>query len=188
MDVGYVSWEENGAVKEHRFLVSCGIGYDAAVCAEVESSPLKGILNKLGLGKVTYLGIGLKNMLTCRHTKTEVVMDDGEKQMLNGMMFIAMMSHRYEGGGFCFCPKADYQDGRLDLCIADSIPHWKLPVIIPFALMGKHLIFKGVSSGLISRIEIAAECPLWLHTDGEVLGEHDKITVWVERQQLRFVS
>lgn len=187
MDMGYVSWEEGGQTVEHRFLGSCGIGYDAAVCAEVDVSPLKGILNRLGLGKIAYLSIGLKNMLTCRYAKTSVVLDGIRKQTLNRMLFVAMMSHRFEGGGFCFCPNADYQDGKLDLCIVDGIPHWKFPIIIPFALKGKHLGFKGVDAELASTVEIKTDCPLWLHTDGEVLGEHDKIVVRVERKKLRFV-
>lgn len=187
MDVGYVSWEENGKIKERRFIVSCGIGYDAAVCEEVQNSSMKGILNKIGLGKITYLGIGVKNMLTSRYTKTTLLMDGSRKRVLDRMLFVAMMSHRFEGGGFNFCPQADHQDGKLDLCVVDGLPHWKFPIVIPFALKGQHYRFNGVSSEIASRIEIETSYPLCLHTDGEVWGNHQKITVWVEKQQLRFI-
>ena len=67
MDLGCVTWNADGKAQKRYFLVSCGIGYDAAVCQEALDSPMKDALNKLGLGKLTYLGIGLKQMLTLQY-------------------------------------------------------------------------------------------------------------------------
>ena len=41
--------------KSRRFAVSAGIGFDAAICHEALTSPLKAFLNRLHLGKLTYL-------------------------------------------------------------------------------------------------------------------------------------
>lgn len=187
MDVGCVSWPVNGGHEQRRFLVSCGIGYDAAVCEEALASPVKDVLNRLGLGKLTYLGIGLKQMLAARYVKASIRLD-GEKVLhFDKLLFVANMSHRYEGGGFCFCPQADARDGLLDLCVVNEVPRWKFPVIIPFALKGKHFRFAGVTHYRASRIEIRTSAPLWVQTDGEVPGQLDRITVTVEKQKLRFV-
>lgn len=48
------------------FAVSCGIGFDAAVCEEALASKFKNILNKIGLGKLTYLTIALKQLIKAK--------------------------------------------------------------------------------------------------------------------------
>ena len=45
------------------FAISCGIGFDAGVCHEVSVTPLKKILNRIGLGKLVYLFVALKQLL-----------------------------------------------------------------------------------------------------------------------------
>ena len=59
MDLGVIECGE----KQYRFAVSAGIGFDAAVCHQVNRSKLKKILNKVGLGKLTYLGVALNQMI-----------------------------------------------------------------------------------------------------------------------------
>lgn len=55
MNVGVLDYEN----KHRRFAVSTGIGFDAAVCHQVMVTPLKAFLNRLKLGKLTYLGVAL---------------------------------------------------------------------------------------------------------------------------------
>ena len=43
------------------FLVSSGIGYDARVCHMVNHAKAKQMMNRLRMGKQTYLGIGLRD-------------------------------------------------------------------------------------------------------------------------------
>lgn len=186
MDVGSVFWTENGAERKRRFLVACGIGYDAAVCQEALSSKMKDLFNRLGLGKLTYLGIGLKQMITAPCVRAVVTLDGKEKLQLERMLFIASMTHRFEGGGFCFCPQANPQDGLLDLCVVNNVPKWKLPAIIPFALKGKHGRFNGVTFCRASRIEIDTSAPMWVQTDGEIPGKLSHIRLTYEKQKLRF--
>ena len=45
-----------------RFAVSCGIGFDAAVCHEIGISPIKMFMNRFGLGKLAYLLIGVRQL------------------------------------------------------------------------------------------------------------------------------
>ena len=187
MDLGSVSWSGDGVRRVRRFLVGCGIGYDAEVCAEALSSKMKRYLNRVGLGKLTYLGIGLKQMLAVRYARVSVRLDGKEILHLPRMLFVVCMLHRYEGGGFCFCPQADAQDGLFDLCVVDGVPKWKFPVIIPFALKGKHFRFRGVVHYRAERIEIRADAPLCMQTDGEVPGKCDRLVITSERQKVRFI-
>ena len=75
MDLGCLHWMEGETPQKRYFAVSCGIGYDAAVCQEALDSPIKDRLNRIGLGKLSYLGIGLKQMLTLRFQKASVRLD-----------------------------------------------------------------------------------------------------------------
>ena len=187
MDVGCLGYEELGVNRKHRFVVSCGIGYDAAICVEVAQSRLKAILNRIGLGKLVYVGIGLKQMISVGYIKASIRLDQEKPIELDRLLFAATMSHRYEGGGFMFCPQAKWGDGILDLCIAGDIPKWKMPIIIPFALAGKHCLFKGITLEHAKNVGIRTSEPMWVHTDGEVICKTDSINLSVEKKKLRFV-
>ena len=54
------------------FAVSCGCGYDAAICHAAFYSSVKKLLNRLRLGKLTYIATGIRQLLLsgqrpCRH-------------------------------------------------------------------------------------------------------------------------
>ena len=51
------------ASSQRFFAVSSGIGFDAAVCEEANSSRFKKLLNKLKLGKLTYLAVALRQLI-----------------------------------------------------------------------------------------------------------------------------
>ncbi|MBR2950260.1 MAG: YegS/Rv2252/BmrU family lipid kinase [Lachnospiraceae bacterium] len=187
MDIGCVRWEELGVCCRRRFVVSCGMGYDAAICVEVAQSKLKAVLNRIGLGKLVYVGIGLKQMLSVGYTRARITLDNEKPIELNRILFVSTMSHRYEGGGFMFCPQAKCDDGILDLCVAGDIPKWKFPVIIPFALFGKHCLFKGITLEYAKNVSIESTQPLWVHTDGEVCCQTRQIKITQEGQKLRFI-
>ena len=198
MDVGVLQYNtayqpegdsfRKAAAPDRRFLVSCGIGFDAGVCQEVMTSSIKKILNKIGLGKLTYVGIALKQLYFAGNSQAWIKIGDGNVPTicLNNLLFIACMSHCYEGGGFYFCPHADAADGILDLCSASNIPKLKLLRILPTAYQGKHFRFSGVGKYSGSKINIRTSVPLWVHTDGEVSALSDDITLSTLTRVLRF--
>ncbi len=175
---------------DRRFLVSCGIGFDAGVCQEAMKSRMKDFLNKVGLGKLTYLGIALKQLMRSGRDSAELVIDENSPSAksirLPGLMFIACMSHCYEGGGFYFCPGADAADGMLDLCTVSGVPKWKVLLVLPTAFQGKHYRYNGVERYGGQTIHIRTSAPLWVHTDGEVACRSDDITVRCSKHLLRF--
>lgn len=169
--------EKGETVLRKRFIVSSGIGFDAAVCEEAFRSRIKKTLNKFGLGKLTYLGIALKHLLALRAVPCEILVDDSEILPVKRIMFVACMNHPYEGGGFKFCPDADYGDGLLDLCILGNMPKWKMLFALPAALKGKHTGFREVYLKRAKKVSVTLKEPLFVHTDGEVPGKTAKI-VW----------
>lgn len=168
------------------FAVGFGIGFDAAVCESAINSPIKGFFNGIGLGKLTYVGIALMQLLKAPHASCEIQFDD-RKIKLKKYLFIAVMVHPYEGGGFNFCPDADPTDDSLDICIAGNITLLKALYIIPSAFKGKHLRFKDVSSYRSKNVTIKSSLPLWVHTDGEVTIAASQVKVTSVAKRVQFI-
>ena len=174
MDLGRLTYLDEDQPEESRlFAVSCGIGFDAAVCAEAMHSPIKDTMNRIGLGKLTYLGIALKQLITARKVSCTLTIENAVngKQtafQLPRFLFVTCMSHRYEGGGFMFCPPATDNDGILDLCCVGNISKVLVLLALPTAFFGKHYFVKGIDAYTATRMSITASAPLWVHTDGEV--------------------
>lgn len=170
------------------FCVSSGIGFDAAVCVKALSSHMKDFLNHIGLGKLTYLGIALNLLLSAKPVSCDMFLDNGVKIHYNRFLFIASMIHKYEGGGFMFCPDADDSDGLLDICVAGDISFLKALRILPSAFQGKHIRFNEVSSYRTKSVRIKTSRPQWIHTDGEIIVLTDEITVSSSENRLQFLS
>lgn len=181
------------SLPDRMFLVSCGIGFDADVCQQAMSSGFKDVLNRLGLGKLTYLGIALKTILFSGRVRAVLaaVGPDGKRTgpvSIKRLMFAACMSHQYEGGGFRFCPGADASDGILDVCAVGNVPKWKVLLVFPTAFRGGHYRFQGVDRYAGRRIRIRTSRPQWVHTDGEVIALSSDITISCRPRLLRFYA
>lgn len=176
------------ASKSRLFVISSGIGFDAAVCEEALSSRLKDVLNKMKLGKLTYLGIALKQLMTARRVSCDILLDDEKSIHLERFLFAASMIRRYEGGGFMFCPQADDGDGLLDLCLVGNLPKPVILLALPTAFFGKHYLFPQIFHYRAARIEIRTSVPLWIHTDGEVYFKSDHIYLSCEKQKSQFLA
>ncbi len=170
-----------------RFGISCGIGYDAAVCHEVLTTPLKKVFNRIHLGKLVYVIIALKQMLTCKPAEAEIVLDGCRTVNLKKMYFAAIMNQQYEGGGFRFCPKGRPDDGRLDLIAVDGIPKLKMLCILPTAFWGGHTRFKGIHILQCKSADIRTSAPLAVHIDGESGGVRSEMSVRLEPRQLTII-
>ena len=188
MDLGAVTYADG---ETRPFIVSCGIGFDAAVCEEALHSRMKNIFNKLGLGKLTYLGIALKQLFGAKAISGRLTLDDGihgeTSVNMNTLLFVACMLHRFEGGGFMFCPNADASDGILDLCAVGDLPKLLILFALPTAFKGKHYRFEGITPYQTKTVTIETSAPLWVHTDGEVSRKSDRITVNCRHEAIRMI-
>ena len=184
LDLGTLTYSDG---QKRRFVVSCGIGYDAAVCEEALHSKIKNVLNRLGLGKLTYLGIALKQLFAAKAVSGKIILDDGAPIDIGNILFTACMLHRFEGGGFMFCPDADPEDGLLNLCAVGNLPKALVLFALPTAFQGKHYRFKGITPYTAKKVTIETSSPLWVHTDGEVTRKSSRITVTCERHALSMI-
>ena len=93
------------------------------------------------------------------------------------LLLLACMNHQFEGGGFQFAPDAAFDDGVLNLCVADPAHNSAFYKAFPFALFGKHYRFDYIHAHTARTIEVRTEIPMWVHTDGEVerMASHIRI-------------
>ena len=170
------------------FDVSSGIGFDAAVCEEALASGTKNFLNRIGLGKLTYGMIAVKQLFKAEKVPCDIELDDGRSIHMDRLIFAAAMIHHYEGGGFNFAPKADLTDGKFDLCFAGDMPPMRMLVALPFSFFGNYYWIKGIGHFVTSKITIKAKSPMWVHTDGEVSVKADSITWECLREKLKLMN
>lgn len=184
MDLGILTYSD-GEVR--RFAVSCGIGFDAAVCEEALHSKVKPVLNRIGLGKLTYLGIALKQLLAAKAVSARLTLDNNIPVNIGNMLFTACMIHRFEGGGFMFSPGADPADGIMDLCAVGDLPKWLILFALPTAFRGKHYRFQGVDAYKTASLTLETSVPMWVHTDGEVTRKSSRITITCKKHALQII-
>lgn len=151
-----------------RFAVSSGIGFDASVCKEAMHSRFKNVLNCFGLGKLTYAGIALRQILSSSRLELQVIYNDAKKCRYKNVFFLAAMIQKYEGGGLPMAPAADPSDGLLSVCLVHGMSKWKVLFCFPLIFFGKHVLVKGIEIVNCSSVEIRSLKPADVHTDGEV--------------------
>lgn len=174
--------------RKRLFCVSTGIGYDAAICNEALGSPLKRLLNKIHLGKLTYAALAIKQLLFFKPCDMELLLDDCRTVTLKNVYFAAAMNQQYEGGGFQFCPDADATDGCLDVIAAADLQKWKVLSIFPIAYAGKHTGIKGIHILRCKKIHIKSKQKRHIHADGESMGIHAKAYASVFDHQLSVIT
>ena len=184
MNVGVAQVE--GTIR--RFAVSCGMGWDAAIAHEVAVSKMKKFMNKLKLGKLSYVIIALKQIIAFQTSPVEIQIDKKPAMRFEKNFFSAIMNTPYEGGRVMMCPDASWCDGLLDICIVDNIPKLKILAVLPLAYKGLHKYFKGVHIKRGEKMTLRASKPLPVHVDGENFGCHKEVTVWLEDEILRVIG
>ena len=166
MDMGCISWDDGESKKF--FAVSAGVGVDADVCRLVLTSTLKKVLNKIGLGKLTYAILTVKSLFTMPHINAHIVADGKDYGILDKVTFIALMNHKCEGGGVPMSPQADATDGKISMCCIKGIGKWKCLSLFPSLLAGKHEKFDAYLGVDFKQADIVLKTPFVWHTDGEM--------------------
>ncbi|MBA4687137.1 diacylglycerol/lipid kinase family protein [Candidatus Galacturonibacter soehngenii] len=184
LDIGEVKAKN----KARRFIVSSGMGFDAAICQEALDSQLKKTLNKLKLGKLTYVVLALKQIIMFQTVNVEVTIDETYKRNYKRIYFISSHIHKYEGGGLMLCPNASYQDGKIDVCVVKNISKVKLLFFLPTAYFGKHTRFQAVDMMRCKKLRLKASKKLHVHTDGEIFGIQDEVLVHTLNEKLTMIT
>ncbi len=173
--------------RSRRFAVSAGFGLDAEVCCRIAFSRLKIVLNKLSLGKFSYVGIALQSLMFNTPKKMVITLDDSRSVSFKKVYFAAAMNQKYEGGGFMFCPDADPMDEYLDIIVAEGLSRLKIFCLLPTAFFGRHTGFSGIHVYRCRKAVMKSEVPLPFHTDGEPVSLMRQVSASIEPQKIQFI-
>jgi diacylglycerol kinase family enzyme len=188
LDIGKLTYLEaadekyNG--KSRYFAVSCGMGLDASVCEEAMHSRAKKALNKFDAGALSYPTLCVKQLALSPITDITIEdKDTGEKKRMSKSMLVAVMNHKYQGGGLMFAPDASCDDGIFDYVYTNRLTRREVAMALPKMYKGTHTDVDGVFFGKGSRLAIRCGEELYVHTDGEV--ETKAVSIEVECMQKR---
>ena len=183
IDIGLMESKEGRRL----FNISSGIGFDAEICKEANRIGFKGVLNKLGLGKLIYIFVAIKLILINKKFFCQIRFDGEVKKTYRNCLFAVGMNTAYEGGGFMFCPDASDTDGTLDFCIPDGIDSPHFFMLFPKAYRGGHVGHPGINIERAKKVRMRTKTPVWMHTDGEVAFKTDDVTLSIYPEKLNLL-
>lgn len=171
-----------GKIGEEYCMTVTGIGFDGKVAEINNTAKYKDLLNLVRLGDLSYGLSVLHALFQYRPVRIQLKID-GEVQSFSNVWFIAIANTPNYGGGIKICPDACYDDGLFDICIVHSITKWELLRTFPKAYKGKHVSHPSVTMIKGKQVEIIAEPPIIVQSDGEILTK-TPVNVTIQKEAL----
>ncbi|HEX4991807.1 MAG TPA: diacylglycerol kinase family protein [Rubrobacteraceae bacterium] len=162
LDVARVRSEGVG----ERFFINVATGGYGAETSGLADEELKG-----RWGKLAYLRASLETAQRFEVRDVRVILDDEERTMR--AVNVAVGNCRYAGGGWLAAPRANPEDGLLDLVVIEDIGLKEALALAPAALArSDYLGAEGVFSARAKKIQVQTEPGgLDFTADGEVIGD-----------------
>ncbi|WLR56023.1 diacylglycerol kinase family lipid kinase [Mesobacillus subterraneus] len=166
IDIGKIQHNE---LQKTYFMNNMGVGFDAAVAKDSNESSMKQLLNRFSLGRLVYVYILVKKLLTFRTIPIEVT-TDGKVYKYSNAWFVTVSNQPYYGGGMKIAPVALPDDGILDITVVHQISRLKLLLVFVSVFWGKHTMFREVEQFTGKSITIESPDEVLAHADGEAIG------------------
>lgn len=123
-------------------------------------------------GGLVYLRAALAGLPSLRRRRARLIVD-GEASSPVDVLAVVVANGRLLGGGIPVAPRAEVDDGRLDLVALRGDVPARVPLTVARLLVGRHLDAPGVVWRRGRRIEIRAADPMPFNGDGQPLGSGD---------------
>jgi diacylglycerol kinase (ATP) len=157
-----VRLEPEGAAARYFLNVSAG-GFSTKLADNLDET------TKLWWGSLAYGVSALKTLSQLEPYALRLEIDDEPPLELSAYN-LAVANARFVGGGVPVAPRAQPDDGLLDLVVFKEVPMARLLTLVPKALLGEHLDDEDVLFRQVRSLEIEARPALQLNTDGEIVG------------------
>ena len=183
VDLGLVEAFDGRNTYRRYFDNNLGIGFEAQVT--VESRKIKRLR-----GFAIYLWAALRALRAYDQPRFEIGWTDGDgktHEVAKPMLLISIGNTCRTGGAFYLTPDAVMDDGLLDLAYADALSQLGILNLLPRAMTTTGLYSqKTVHFSRLRSACIAAEQPVPVHTDGEILSRGiEKLSVTVQPSRLQ---
>jgi diacylglycerol kinase family enzyme len=111
----------------------------------------------------------LTTMFRYQPAVTAVVTDASPpRELLLNNAWIA--NGRYSGGGMRTAPRAKIDDGLLDAVLVEQAAAWRRIIALPRLRSGSFVDLPEVEYRQAARVQVTAETPLLVETDGDAVG------------------
>jgi diacylglycerol kinase (ATP) len=174
-----------GRIGEEYCITVTGIGFDGKVAEVNNTSKYKNWLNFIRLGDLSY-GLSVLDVLFKYRPVNIQLKVDGKNLAFFNVWLIAIANIPNYGGGIKICPDACYNDGLFDICIVHNMTKWELLRMFPKAYKGNHVFHPGVTMIKGKQVEVTAEWPVIVQSDGEILTK-TPVNVTIQKDALLII-
>ena len=119
-------------------------------------------------GRTRYLTSMLRVFARLEPSRVRFVLDGRAEEV--SAIHVSIGNGRYQGAGMHVCPRAELDDGLLDITVIDDLSIWELLANIHTVYNGRIYDHPKVRHFRAARIEADAGAPLALELDGEPVG------------------
>src|SRR5690606_30943097 len=119
------------------FVNNAGFGFDAYIAHAVNKSSLKSVLNRVKLGKLSYLLATVVGLFRFKRFNAKIEAD-GREYEFNDVWFIVICNQPYFGGGMKISPRSNTSDRKLELTVVNQLSRMKLLAVFLTVFWGKH--------------------------------------------------
>lgn len=166
-DVGFANGE--------LFLNVAGVGIEADIAWQFMEYGTRGMW--------PYFVIGMRTVLSYKPKTLDVTFD--EKQTTVQPLTLVFANGKQYGSNFKIAPKANLQDGFLDMVTVHNIPKWKLALAAPYFFTDKQRPFHLTDTQQIKQATILHNGEILYHIDGEPRKTKNKLEIQLQPQALR---
>lgn len=157
-----LGWLRDPRGREEYWVNAVGIGFDTTVTIRSRRITLL-------RGFLVYLVAVIQTIILNHEAPLMSVVTDLENWEQNMLMLVLCNGPR-EGGGFHVQPDARTDDGIFHYAGVSKVSRPMMFRLLPEVMRGTHGRFKSVRMGQFHRMEIRADRPLYIHTDGEIFA------------------
>jgi diacylglycerol kinase family enzyme len=102
-------------------------------------------------------------------------------------MLAAFANTAIYGGGMRIAPRAQMDDGQLDVCVIGGMSRFKLACLFPTVYFGRHLRLREVDYFQARHLRVETATPLEIYADGEYVCR-TPAEITVERGALKVLT
>jgi diacylglycerol kinase (ATP) len=153
-----------GTVHGRLYINVAGVGFDAEVARAVNA-----MTRKAG-GTLPYLTTAMREALRFVPPPLDVRIDGRSWGGALPQLMVAVANAPAYGGGMRVCPRAELDDGRLDVLLVGDVRAWSILALLPTVFLGRHLAHPKVRYVRGSQVQVSGPASVAVHADGEIVG------------------
>ncbi|AHJ97376.1 diacylglycerol/lipid kinase family protein [Hymenobacter swuensis] len=160
-----------GRINGHWFFCTAGLGFDAHVSKMFAQAGTRGLS--------TYVKVALREYRRYRPVPVQVQLENA--LLLDTHCYVLAFANAAQYGNNAYiAPRADIQDGLLDVCLIDQLPMLRAVRVGVGLALGTLATSGGAAYHTSRRIQVEAAHPIGFHVDGDYVADATRFVVELE--------